>query len=59
MLKLPNEADVPVPVLPASVYDVQMIAGLGLLRVVDSCISSAAPSLVMVAVYVMVAPGSR
>jgi hypothetical protein len=54
-LKLPA-AGVPVPRSPAFVYNVQVIVGL--LRVVCSCMSSAAV-LVMVAVYVMVAPGSR
>jgi hypothetical protein len=59
MVKVPTAVDGPVPGSLAFAYDMQVIDGLGLLRDVNSCISSAAPLQVMVAVYVMVAPGSR
>jgi hypothetical protein len=57
MLKLASTAEVPVLELSASVYDVQLMVGL--LRVVASCTGLTASVLVMFAVYVMVAPGSR
>jgi hypothetical protein len=57
-VRLPTFAEDPVLALSAtSVYDMQLM--LGLLREVCNPTGTAAPVVVTVAVYVMVAPGSR